>query len=253
MDDRVTGHDVKPGAPTIEDLTVTRRDAEVLEVSSWLTRGRCATVYKFSFSTNYSVKPFLIRSYMQGISTALILDAVHAYVERESAQKREAAYNAFLGHGCTMPSDAFAVTDEDAEEILELLREADPAAPVWEAGGYSICTAEDSESSSVLLFYDREVVGFYEGSCLWIDAAHRGIGLSTPLILAAAIDRGGNQPTVLPRDVEMHGYSVAGLAAHERAFDAFWAASGDLPAALLSATPCNVADGAKSGLPSPRG
>lgn len=70
--------------PTLEDLTVSRRDGEVLEVSSWLTRGRCATVYKFSFSENYSVQPFLIGSYMQGITTGLILKAVKEFVQKEA-------------------------------------------------------------------------------------------------------------------------------------------------------------------------
>lgn len=72
--------------PTIEDLTVSRRDAEILEVSSWLTRGRCATVYKFSFSENLSVQPFLIPSYMQGISTGLILEAAKKFIAEEAAR-----------------------------------------------------------------------------------------------------------------------------------------------------------------------
>jgi hypothetical protein len=70
-------------APTLDDLTVSRRDAETLKVSSWLTSGRCATVFKFSFSSRYGVQPFLIPSYMQGITHALILAAVERFVAHE--------------------------------------------------------------------------------------------------------------------------------------------------------------------------
>jgi len=78
--------DSKP--PTIDDLRVFRRDQEVFEVYSGLTRGRCATVYKFSFSKNYSIQPFLIPSYMQGITNSLILDAVIRFVENENRLSR---------------------------------------------------------------------------------------------------------------------------------------------------------------------
>ncbi|HYD61936.1 MAG TPA: hypothetical protein VEC35_16340 [Noviherbaspirillum sp.] len=70
-------------APTIDDLDVYRKDAEVLEVQSWLTRGRCATVYMFSFSAQPRVAPFLIPSYMQGITEPLILEAVKLFLEKE--------------------------------------------------------------------------------------------------------------------------------------------------------------------------
>lgn len=70
---------------TVNDLTVYRRDAETLEVFSWLTSGRCATVNKFALSDNFSVSPFLISKYMQGINTSLILTAVRDFLDRESA------------------------------------------------------------------------------------------------------------------------------------------------------------------------
>ncbi len=70
--------------PSIKDLTVTRLDSETLEVSSSLTRGRCATVYMFGFSNGRkTIVPFLIPSYMQGIGTTLISEAVDAFLERE--------------------------------------------------------------------------------------------------------------------------------------------------------------------------
>jgi hypothetical protein len=64
------------------------------------------------------------------------------------------------------------------------------------------------------LFDGDGVVGFYAGSYLWLAREHRGIGLSTPLILAAAEQRGG---TVLPPGVVMQGYCRAGLVAHRTA------------------------------------
>lgn len=84
--------------PTLEDLSVCRRDAEVFEVSSWLTRGRCATVYKFAFSERMSVRPFLIPSYMQGITTGLILGAVESFLanERAIAAKQSGLTTEFL-------------------------------------------------------------------------------------------------------------------------------------------------------------
>ena len=75
--------------PSIDDLLVARKSAEVFEVSSWITRGRCATVYKFAFSKNFSVSPFLIKSYMGGITTELIVDAVEAFLAKEQERKNQ--------------------------------------------------------------------------------------------------------------------------------------------------------------------
>jgi hypothetical protein len=89
--DRMLNPEMRVATPTgasVSDLTVMRRDAEILEVSSSHTRGRCATVYKFSFSENYSIQPFLIPSYMQGITTEMIRQAVHTFVEREMANDK---------------------------------------------------------------------------------------------------------------------------------------------------------------------
>lgn len=75
--------------PSIDDLLVARKSAEVFEVSSWITRGRCATVYKFAFGKKFSVSPFLIKSYMGGITTELIVDAVEAFLAKEQERKNQ--------------------------------------------------------------------------------------------------------------------------------------------------------------------
>ncbi len=73
--------------PTTADLAVYRRDHQTLEVFSHLTRGRCSTVFFFffEFSSHPSIVPFLIPSYMQGITTELIRDAVQQFLQREAA------------------------------------------------------------------------------------------------------------------------------------------------------------------------
>lgn len=132
---------------------------------------------------------------------------------RSGAWRR--SLDAFVGAGRQIPSDLFSVSDEDAAELLEGIELLGWGAPMWRWARYAVRVAHDSMGSSVGLFHDEALVGLYEGSCLWIAPAHRGKGLSAPLILAAAQDRGGS---VLPAGVEMHGYSLAGLAAHEAAW-----------------------------------
>lgn len=74
--------------PSIDDLLVIRINSETLEVSSGLTRGRCATVYMFDFNKGRkTIVPFLIPSYMQGIGTTLISKAVDAFLETEKDNK----------------------------------------------------------------------------------------------------------------------------------------------------------------------
>lgn len=144
-----------------------------------------------------------------------------AHVGRVS---RKRAYESFVGISADIPSEVFAVTDKEAQDILDLFEGMEPDPPLWSQFGYTVSVDGDSESSSVLLKKEGKVVGFYEGSTLWIEEDHQGKGLSTPLILAAAIDRHGELPTVLPHGVDMHGYSPAGLQAHDRAFAVLWAA-----------------------------
>ena len=74
--------------PTIKDLTVMRDSAEMLEISSHLTRGRCATVYMFGVIPGHrQIAPFLIPSYMQGITLELIGEAVDAFLAAEASQR----------------------------------------------------------------------------------------------------------------------------------------------------------------------
>lgn len=122
-------------------------------------------------------------------------------------------FRAFAGPGIERSSDSLRVSDDEAEAIL-----ADLAPLTWSPPDYvgserhrdySICHAR--ETCATALFGVDGIVGFYAGSYLWIARAHRGIGLSTPLILAAAEQRGG---TVLPPGVVVQGYSPTGLAAH---------------------------------------
>jgi hypothetical protein len=162
-------------------------------------------------------------------------DAQQSQGEQDDADgdaQKALAFADFVGPGGDCPSDVFEVSDDDARELLDCLQGAEIGQALWQSGRYTIGAPQYSESSSVLLLHDGQVVGFYEGSCLWIAEDHRGVGLSMPLILAAALDRSDDGPCVLPDGVDMHGYSVAGYAAHERAFDRLWAANSDLRAAL---------------------
>lgn len=74
--------------PTTGDLAINRMDHQTLKVFSHLTRGRCATVYFFKFNSHPSIVPFLIPSYMQGITVELIRAAVQQFLQREAASVR---------------------------------------------------------------------------------------------------------------------------------------------------------------------
>ncbi len=122
----------------------------------------------------------------------------------------------FAGPGIDRPSDTLRVTDDEAADILAKL-----AAQAWSPqlptrslrnSGYTIRHARAGFNTA--LFRVGRIVGFYAGSYLWISAEHRGQGLSTPLILAAAEQRGGS---IMPPGVVLQGYTPAGLAAHRKA------------------------------------
>ena len=72
-----------PDHAVVTDLSVFRRDGETIEVSSGRTRGRCATVYQFGSGGKLHVVPFLIPSYMQGITAGEILAAAQAFLAGE--------------------------------------------------------------------------------------------------------------------------------------------------------------------------
>lgn len=75
-------------SPALADLSVYRGGADAgldyYEVHSWLTRGRCAEVaVSRCDAQRVHVRPFLIPSYMQGISHGLIVDAVKDFIEKK--------------------------------------------------------------------------------------------------------------------------------------------------------------------------
>lgn len=82
-------------APALDDLSVYRdRSGSYSEhydyytVYSWITRGRCAEVtVSRSNPENISVRPFLIPSYMQGITDGLIREAVKAFIQTHQEVK----------------------------------------------------------------------------------------------------------------------------------------------------------------------
>ncbi len=74
-------------SPALDDLSVCGCGADehldYYTVSSWLTRGRCAEVgVSRSNPARFHIRPFLIPSYMQGITDGLIREAVLAFQAR---------------------------------------------------------------------------------------------------------------------------------------------------------------------------
>lgn len=90
--------------------------------------------------------------------------------------------------------------------------------PIWRSadGIYAVHAVADPDwqpQHTVLLTHGGDPVGFYAGGMTWIDPDHRGRGLAAPMILAAAVTAGG-----VPYDnVEIMGFSEAGIAAHRAA------------------------------------
>lgn len=84
--------------------------------------------------------------------------------------------------------------------------------PVWTGDGYAVREIKDfePEGTFVLVAPDRSLCGFYMDAQVWVDPAHRGKGLSSRLILAAADFHGGS-PT---RNTMGLGFSEAGYRAH---------------------------------------
>lgn len=123
---------------------------------------------------------------------------------------------AFAGPGIAHPSDTLRVSESEAAEIIAELATSAWAPPLQVGAEhhrqYTIAHAQ--AGCITALFGADGIVGFYAGSYLWIAPAHRRRGLSTPLILAAAEQRGG---TVVPPGVVAQGFSPAGLIAHRSA------------------------------------
>jgi len=125
-------------------------------------------------------------------------------------------FRAFAGPGIDRPSSAMRVDDDEAAAILADLAQAEWSAPAYVGSGrHAGYVIHHARQRCVTALFDADgMVGFYAGSYLWIAGEHRGLGLSTPLILAAAGQRGGS---VLPPGVVVQGYTPAGLVAHRRA------------------------------------
>ncbi len=125
-------------------------------------------------------------------------------------------FRTFVGPGLHFPSETMRVGDDEAALVLERLKGGRWSAPVVSGhgrhAGYSIRHADSGWNTA--LFADDTPVGFYADSYLWIAPPHRGKGLSTPLIVAAAEQRGG---CVMPPGVAFQGYTRRGLAAHRSA------------------------------------
>ena len=77
--------------PVADDLSVyndgSDQHADYYMVSSWLTRGRCAEVaVPRCDPARFHIKPFLIQSYMQGITESLIREVVQAFIQAQKAK-----------------------------------------------------------------------------------------------------------------------------------------------------------------------
>lgn len=119
----------------------------------------------------------------------------------------------FAGRGIQWPSETMRVSDAEALALLPALADRAWSAPLWSGdGGYAVRHA--AGTCDAALFHAGGIVGFYAESSLWIARAHRGRGLSTQLILAAAGRRGGRS---IPPGVVFQGYTAAGVAAHRSA------------------------------------
>ena len=123
----------------------------------------------------------------------------------------------FLGPG-SLVAATFAIDGHDAE--YELYREVpyELAAAWTSADGHHsvhVVADEDWEPPTAVLIENRtgDTVGFYAGGELWIDAEHRGRGLSTPLIVCL-VDRLGKAAYDNALGI---GFSAAGHAAHAAA------------------------------------
>lgn len=112
-------------------------------------------------------------------------------------------------------SPEFALDDDEAEFMLEILNEVEWSKPECEFGKFTLRQhGAWSEGANVGLFHKGKLVGFYEGLNLWVHPDFRRQGLAIPLILMAARLRGGS---VLPEGVDEQNYSPAGLWAHATA------------------------------------
>lgn len=81
-------------SPALSDLTVfadgSDQHLDYYTVFSGLTRGRCAEVaVSRSNPERFHVRPFLIPSYMQGITDGLICEAIRSFIKAKTPSARE--------------------------------------------------------------------------------------------------------------------------------------------------------------------
>ncbi|MDE2440913.1 MAG: hypothetical protein KGP14_07790 [Betaproteobacteria bacterium] len=128
----------------------------------------------------------------------------------------EKSFAEFAGPGIHHPSDSMRVDDDEAATIIANLTMRKDVPPILHPTGChgAWTVGHIAGTAHTLLLADKRIAGFYVGSYLWIAQAHRGHGLSTPLILAATRQRAGR---ALPPGVVFQGYTGAGLAAHRSA------------------------------------
>lgn len=122
----------------------------------------------------------------------------------------------FMGDMALESTNPDVALDDDAcIFVLEILNDADWGPKLFTDGRYSIRQHRLwDEEKNAMLFFDNEVVGFYEHANLWIHPSHRGKRLSVPLILHTAVLRGGS---VLPYGMQAQHYTPAGFIAHRLA------------------------------------
>lgn len=134
----------------------------------------------------------------------------------EKKKSWQRTFEAFAGPGIHRPSNMMRVTESEARTILANLADMQWQPPAYVGAGrhagYIVCNA--TETWTTALFHHGDIVGVYAASSLWIARPHRGCGLSTPLILAAADHRGGS---ILPPGVIFQGYTPTGVLAHRSA------------------------------------
>ena len=81
-------------SPDLSDLTIfadgSDQHLDYYTVFSGLTRGRCAEVaVSRSNPERFHVRPFLIPSYMQGITDGLICEAIRSFIKAKTPSARE--------------------------------------------------------------------------------------------------------------------------------------------------------------------
>ena len=154
--------------------------------------------------------------------------------------------------GLATISDCFSIDgrqDEDYEWLWDVDFTGYPVAGEAE-GGYRIVHLDDWEPAGTVILVSpaEQMCGFYMDSQCWIDLEHRGKGLSTPMILAAADILGGSPV----RDNEgcPVGFSEAGYRAHmaAHAFAVQEAVRNDLDVPQRVLAECHLGDASECGV-----